>query len=129
MSRIRSKRNATTELKLLSLFRLARLHGWRRDFPLPGKPDFVFPKAKLAVFVDGCFWHGHGCARNLTPKRNAVPWQKKIAGNRSRDKRMTRQLHALGWNVIRVWECLLAKRPQICVRRIQRALLKSDNRS
>lgn len=122
MSRVRSKRNATTELKLISLLRSAQLHGWRRDFPLLGNPDFVFPKAKLVVFVDGCFWHGHGCGRNLKPKRNAMLWQKKIEGNRSRDRRATRQLRRQGWKVVRVWECLLAKRPEICVRRIQRSL-------
>src|SRR5262245_4474504 len=72
MSRVRSKGNATTELKLLKLLRLARLQGWRRNFRLLGNPDFVFPRQKLAVFVDGCFWHGHGCGRNLKPKRNAA---------------------------------------------------------
>src|SRR5260370_11898404 len=77
MSRVRSKRNATTELKLLSLLRLARLSGWRREFPLRGSPDFVFPKVRLAVFVDGCFWHGHTCGRNLPPKRQASLWQGK----------------------------------------------------
>jgi DNA mismatch endonuclease (patch repair protein) len=124
MSLVRSKRNATTELKLLSLLRSAQLRGWRRDFPLLGNPDFVFHKAKLAVFVDGCFWHGHGCGRNLKPKRNALLWQKKIEGNRSRDRRATRQLRQEGWKVVRVWECLLAKRPQACLGRIRQALCR-----
>ena len=69
MSRVRGKGNATTELKLLALLRLARLQGWRRNFPLLGNPDFVFPRQKLAVFVYGRFWHGHGCGRNLKPQR------------------------------------------------------------
>jgi G:T-mismatch repair DNA endonuclease (very short patch repair protein) len=57
-----------------------------------------------------------------------VLWQKKIVGNRSRDERMNRLLHALGWNVVRLWECFLAKQPQMCVRRIQRALSGRYNR-
>jgi DNA mismatch endonuclease, patch repair protein len=123
MSRIRSKRNATTELKLLLLLRSAGLHGWRRNQRLPGNPDFVFPKTKLVVFVDGCFWHGHKCGRNLKPKRNAKSWQQKIQGNRRRDRRVTRTLRATGWRVIRIWECALKKRPESCVRRILRAFV------
>ncbi|MGA2279631.1 MAG: very short patch repair endonuclease [Verrucomicrobiota bacterium] len=125
MSRIRSSRNATTELKLLSLLRAARLRGWRRNYPLPGKPDFTFPKSKLAVFVDGCFWHGHGCGRNLKPKRNAALWRKKIFGNQGRDRQMTRKLCEAGWTVIRIWECKLAKQPAICLKRIERALTRT----
>jgi DNA mismatch endonuclease (patch repair protein) len=123
MSRVRSKRNATTELKLLSLLRTARLRGWRRDFPLLGNPDFVFSKSKLAVFVDGCFWHGHDCGRNLKPKRNEALWRRKFSANRRRDALVTRTLRGAGWQVIRIWECVLARRPESCIRRIQRALV------
>jgi DNA mismatch endonuclease (patch repair protein) len=122
MSRIRSKRNATTELKFISLLRAARLRGWRRNFPLLGKPDFVFQKQNLAVFVDSCFWHGHGCGRNLKPKRNAALWRQKINGNQRRDRRVARTLRSTGWHVIRIWECALVKYPESCIRRIQRAL-------
>ena len=122
MSRVRSKRNATTELKLVSLLRAAGLRGWRRSFSLLGKPDFVFPKAKLAVFVDGCFWHGHDCGRNLTPKRNVALWLRKFDSNKHRDARVTRALRGEGWRVIRIWECALAKHPETCIRRIQRVL-------
>src|SRR5208283_3568744 len=122
MSRIRGKRNASTELKLVSLLRADRMHGWRRNSSLLGKPDFVFPKQKLAVFVDGCFWHGHGCGRNLKPKRNAVLWRQKIGGNQYRDRRVTRTLRSAGWHVIRIWECVLQKRPESCVLKILRAL-------
>lgn len=122
MSRIRGSRNQTTELKLAALLRAARLNGWRRNYPLPGKPDFVFPVGKLAVFVDGCFWHGHDCGRNLKPKKNALAWRNKITGNRRRDQCVSRKLRALGWCVIRIWECNLTKQPNVCVRRIQRAL-------
>jgi DNA mismatch endonuclease, patch repair protein len=122
MSRIRSKRNATTELRLISLLRAARVRGWRRNLPLPGKPDFVFPKSKLAVFVDGCFWHGHGCGRNLKPKRNATLWREKFAANRRRDARVVRELRSAGWRVVRIWECALTRRPDNCLGRIQNAL-------
>lgn len=122
MSRIRSKGNATTELKLISLLRVARLRGWRRNFSLVGKPDFVFPKQKLAVFVDGCFWHGHGCGRNLKPKHNASLWRQKINGNQNRDRRVERTIRSAGWHVIRIWECYLMKHPETCIRRIRHAL-------
>jgi DNA mismatch endonuclease (patch repair protein) len=119
MSRIRSAGNATTELKLLRLLRAARLRGWRRGFPLVGKPDFVFPTPRVVVFVDGCFWHGHGCDRNLTPRRNSRAWRNKIEANRRRDQRVARSLRTHGWRVIRVWECALKTCPEACLRRIR----------
>ena len=118
MSRIRSSQNATTELKFLALLRAARLKGWRRHYPLMGKPDFTFPTLKLAVFIDGCFWHGHNCGRNLTPKRNAGAWQTKIARNKRRDYVVMRELKERGWKAIRIWECALRKKPNHCVRRV-----------
>ena len=124
MSRIRGSRNQTTELKLISLLRKARIHGWRRNYPLPGRPEFVFPNAKLAVFMDGCFWHGHDCGRNLRPKRNAAAWRSKINGNQRRDRRNGRVLRASGWSVCRIWECALAKQSKACLQRIERALDK-----
>jgi DNA mismatch endonuclease (patch repair protein) len=67
------------------------------------RPDFVFPKQRLAVFVDGCFWHG--CPRHGTqPKGNAAFWRKKISGNQIRDKRVNRILRGAGWQVLRIWE-------------------------
>jgi DNA mismatch endonuclease (patch repair protein) len=73
------------------------------------KPDFVFPKLKTAVFVDGCFWHG--CPRHGTqPRTNAAFWRKKIEGNRTRDRRVNRALRARGWEVVRIWEHALARR-------------------
>ena len=85
------------------------------------RPDFVFKQAWLAVFVDGCFWHG--CPRHATkPKSNRAFWQRKLAGNVARDVRVTRTLRRAGWRVIRIWECDLARRPEVCLRRIQRAV-------
>jgi len=122
MARIRSTGNTTTELRLAELMRKAGIAGWRRHYPLLGKPDFAFPKSRLAVFVDGCFWHGHACGRNLRPRRNEKAWQEKICGNRRRDQRIVRALRAEGWWVVRLWECVLAKRPELCIDRIVKAL-------
>lgn len=122
MSRIRSTGNATTELRLVKLLRAAKIVGWRRNYPLHGKPDFAFPTARLAVFVDGCFWHGHICGRNLTPERNAKAWREKIDGNRRRDRRVTRHLRENGWRVVRIWECALRRKPDVALSRIRRIL-------
>lgn len=103
MSRIRSRGNKTTEERLAKLFRTYGIKGWRRHLDLPGKPDFVFRKEKMAVFVDGCFWHG--CPRcKLKPKTNIEYWTKKIRGNRQRDRTTRRHLEGKGWAVIRIWE-------------------------
>jgi DNA mismatch endonuclease (patch repair protein) len=73
------------------------------------RPDFVFPKQRLAVFVDGCFFHG--CPKHATwPKNNAAFWRAKITGNMARDRLQTRLLRAHGWRVIRIWECQLVPR-------------------
>jgi DNA mismatch endonuclease (patch repair protein) len=80
-----------------------RLHA--RD--LPGRPDMVFPRWRAALFVHGCFWHGHGCALFKWPKSNEAFWRTKIEGNRARDARKTDALKAAGWRVGAVWECVL----------------------
>jgi DNA mismatch endonuclease (patch repair protein) len=122
MSRIRSSGNLTTELRLARLLRRHGLTGWRRNSSLPGKPDFIWRAIKVAVFVDGCFWHGHDCDRNLRPKRNADLWQKKIHSNQSRARKVSRILKRDGWTIIRIWECHLEKHPDRCLRRIACAL-------
>jgi DNA mismatch endonuclease (patch repair protein) len=124
MSRIRSTQNATTELRFLALLRRMRIKGWRRNYPLTGKPDFTFPKSKVAVFLDGCFWHGHDCGRNLTPKHNALAWQAKIARNKKRDLVVTNELKKRGWKVMRIWECSLAKQPNYCASRIVHTIIR-----
>ncbi|HLH44961.1 MAG TPA: very short patch repair endonuclease [Bryobacteraceae bacterium] len=95
-----------------------RLH--RPD--LPGKPDLVFPRLKKVVFVHGCFWHGHECARGArTPKANAVYWRAKIARNRSRDATHLKALKARGWRAAVIWECDL-KSPARVAERLARFL-------
>jgi DNA mismatch endonuclease (patch repair protein) len=78
-----------------------RLHP--RD--LPGRPDIVFRSIKKAIFVHGCFWHGHNCAKGLAPKSRLEYWGPKLDANRKRDKKEFTQLKALGWSVMAVWQC------------------------
>ena len=106
MRKVKSSRNKSTELKLIQFFKENRICGWRRNFKLYGKPDFVFPKQRLAIFVDGCFWHGHNC-RNTKPKDNANYWESKINRNKNRDVQVTETLTNKNWTVIRIWECEL----------------------
>ncbi len=122
MARIRGSGNQATELRLIAILRAHRLAGWRRGSTLPGRPDFVFPRERLAVFVDGCFWHG--CPRHATwPKQNAVFWRKKILANRARDRAVGRELRARGWRVLRIWQHALRVRDESAlVGRLRRAL-------
>jgi DNA mismatch endonuclease (patch repair protein) len=101
-------RDTAPELKVRRiLWRLGaryRLH--RKD--LPGKPDIVLPGRKLAIFVHGCFWHGHTCARgSRVPKANRDYWLGKVGRNRARDIETRAKLEAMGWRVLVVWECSL----------------------
>jgi DNA mismatch endonuclease (patch repair protein) len=103
MSRIRSGGNMTTEVAAVKIFRRNGIIGWRRNYPLPGKPDFVFLSARLAVFVDGCFWHR--CPHcNLLPGTNTGYWNPKLARNVRRDREITKKLREKGWRVLRIWE-------------------------
>lgn len=74
---------------------------------LPGRPDLVFPKYGAAVFVNGCFWHGHDCGAFRIPKTRSDFWEAKIMGNRARDARVNLELRRLGWRTFTVWECEL----------------------
>ena len=101
-------RNTTPELFVRSMVHRMgyrfRLH--RKD--LPGMPDLVLPRLKKVIFVHGCFWHGHNCARGARmPKTNAAYWQGKIGRNRERDREHLGALKAAGWGVVIVWECAL----------------------
>ena len=128
MSRIRGHGNKDTELALIKLFRKHRITGWRRGQPVFGKSDFIFRSARLAVFVDGCFWHGCLKHRKI-PAGNRAFWKKKFAANKARDHRVNRELRRIGWRVIRIWEHDLAKRGAACIRKIQTALNSSRSLS
>ncbi len=147
MSRIRSRGNQDTELALARLLRRNKITGWRRHVEIRGgasvrasrlvrslappkafrvRPDFIFPKRRLAIFVDGCFWHA--CPIHATkPKNNAAFWREKLAGNRRRDARVTRTLRRAGWRVLRVWEHELARKNELkLLRRIQKAVRQEN---
>ena len=109
----------TTERKMERLLRHRRILGFRKQWPVAGRPDFAWPKSKVALFVDGCFWHG--CPRCDRPsKTNKTFWKSKIFSNRRRDVRVARRLRNEGWSVLRVWECRINE--ERTVARIIRAL-------
>ncbi len=123
MSRIRSRGNKDTEVALAKLFRRNKITGWRRNQKIFGKPDFVFPKLKLAVFVDGCFWHG--CPKHGTqPKGNRTFWKNKFVRNIARDRLVNRTLRSANWRVLRIWQHELSRRNESrLLRRLLRALI------
>ena len=124
MARIRSHGNRDTELKMIALFRAHGITGWRRRQAVFGKPDFVFRRERVAVFVDGCFWHGCPKPKHAPlPKSRAEWWAAKLDRNKQRDRLVTRTLRREGWRVLRIWECDLktARWPQVA-RRIGKAL-------
>lgn len=104
MSRIRSKDTGPERVVRSLVHRLGfrfRLH--RRD--LPGTPDLAFPSRQKAIFVHGCFWHGHVCKVGKMPKSRTEYWGPKIIENRARDARKRRKLARLGWRSLVIWEC------------------------
>jgi DNA mismatch endonuclease (patch repair protein) len=170
MARIRSRGNRETELALARLLRRAGFTGWRRQREVRSpksevrgpksegrsaragvgsfrvRPDFVFPKQRVAVFVDGCFWHG--CPVHSPPARwlrkSAMPdapgrvrgqgtgrtgkrfWRAKLAANRARDRRVNRALRRAGWRVVRLWEHEL-RAPARCLGRIRVAINRPED--
>lgn len=126
MSRIRGRGNASTEERMRMLLRSAGLSGWRRHCKLSGRPDFVFRQEKVAIFVDGCFWHG--CPTHFkAPVGNAEFWRKKIAGNRERDRAVNRNLRKAGWTVLRIWEHALHSKKRVATTAsIKRALIRAS---
>ena len=111
MSKVRSSGNKSTEIRLIKLFKSAGITGWRRNYPVKGKPDFVFLNCRLAVFVDGCFWHGHDC-RNTRPNDNSEYWIRKRERNMKRDIEVTEKFNQRNWTVLRIWECELKKKSE-----------------
>lgn len=112
MRRIRSKDTSPERTVRSMVHRLGfrfRLH--RKD--LPGKPDLAFPSRKKVIFVNGCFWHGHGC-RSVArkPKTNTEYWVEKIRENKKRDARNRRKLRTMGWETLVIWECETEKDPE-----------------
>jgi DNA mismatch endonuclease (patch repair protein) len=144
MARIRSRGNKETEVALAKLLRTHGVTGWRRQQvicfldtkrragpahptrqggPAKVRADFAFAKQRLAVFVDGCFWHGCRWHCNQ-PVQNAAFWKKKLAANKARDRAVSRELRRQGWTVVRIWEHELRKTSnQQVVEKVRRALI------
>lgn len=126
MKRVRSNGNKSTEIKLIGLMQANRITGWRRHYPVKGHPDFVFLEKRVAIFVDGCFWHGHDC-RNTRPADNADYWQKKRERNMRHDEEITSLFENRGWTVVRIWECELKKKnQQIALEKVLTALANKN---
>jgi len=122
MSAVRSKGNRSTEWRLRSGLVRSGVSGWiLAPLDVFGHPDFAFKQSQVAVFVDGCFWHGcPHCYR--PPKSKKKFWSSKIVQNRRRDRRVNRELAKTGWQVLRIWECQLKKHPGKCIERIRKSL-------
>jgi DNA mismatch endonuclease (patch repair protein) len=130
MSRVRSKGNRQTELRLIELMRERRITGWRRGAKLLGRPDFVWWRERIALFVDGCFWHG--CPKHArVPKSKLDFWAPKLIANKARDRKVNRGLRRAGWRILRIWECALSpRRARLAIARLERILqlpLPGDN--
>ena len=128
MRAIKATGNTTTELSLRLALVRAGLRGWIvRPSRMLGKPDFVFPKKKIAIFADGCFWHGCPHCYHAPVKNNSAYWTEKVKRNRSRDAKTSRQLRADGWRVARFWEHDLKGSPDKVIRRVQDFLAMNEH--
>lgn len=108
MSRIRSE-DTNPEI-VVRKFLYGQGYRYRVHYHVQGKPDIVFPSHRIALFINGCFWHRHGCTLSAIPKTNTQFWQKKLSDNTKRDKNNLNALKELGWHVRVVWECDIEKR-------------------
>ena len=124
MRTVKSKNNKSTELRLIALFQKNGINGWRRNYQVKGHPDFVFLSKRVAIFVDGCFWHGHDC-RNTRPSDNKDYWEKKRARNIKHDAEVSALFEKRRWKVLRIWECELKKRNEEALLEKINALIRS----
>lgn len=129
MAAIRGKGNRTTEWRLRSRMMQSGMKGWKvASNNVARKPDFLFERDRVAVFVDGCFWHGCSLCRNI-PASNHSFWLKKIRSNKDRDTKVTRTLRKIGWRVVRFWEHEIKKNPGECIPSLGVLLKPGRNRS
>lgn len=116
MRKVKAK-NTSPELKLRRLLCDLGFRGYRLHYSkLPGTPDVVFVSRKKAIFVHGCFWHGHDCkAGKNVPRTNQEYWKPKLERNKKRDVEWQNQLRSIGWDVLVVWECQLKFPENVCL--------------
>ncbi|WP_420796326.1 very short patch repair endonuclease [Brevibacillus thermoruber] len=127
MARIKGKNTKPEQLLRKELFRLGLRYRINVK-SLPGKPDIVFPKYKTAVFVNGCFWHGHSdCKYFVLPKTRREWWLRKINETKRRDERNIHELESKGWNVIIIWECEIRNNPKGKARQLYQIITGSVN--
>ena len=124
MSRIR-RRDTAPELLLRRALWAQGLRGYRLDAAsLPGRPDLAWSQQRVAVFVDGAFWHGHPSA--FKAGKSGRYWDEKIVRNMERDRRADEALHEMGWTVIRLWDFEVRRDLETCVRRVMTVILDAD---
>jgi DNA mismatch endonuclease (patch repair protein) len=126
MAKVRSRKNRSTEMRVAACLVRHGLRGWKRDVQnVPGRPDFCFGSRRVAIFVDGCFWHGCPiCKRNVPQSRRRF-WYEKIASNQRRDRKVGRILKSEGYVVIRIWEHALGDNRWMA--RLRSALLRAPD--
>lgn len=109
-------------MRLRAVLAASGIKGWQIQVEeLPGRPDFAFHKKKLAVFVDGCFWHGcPNCYRR--PKSKKGYWDSKVERNKIRDRKNKRTLNRIGWKALRFWEHEVLESPSLCARKLTQVL-------
>ena len=127
MSRIRSK-NTSLEISFKKLLDKNKLSGYKMHPKVLGNPDFVFPKKKLVIFIDGDFWHGYNWKKlhKVPPKKY---WQAKISRTIARDKKYTMQLKKAGWKALRFWEHEIKKNPKKAIMKLKKACYRLNNPS
>jgi DNA mismatch endonuclease, patch repair protein len=120
MSRIKS-RDTAPEMLVRSMLHAMGYRFRLHHRALPGRPDIVLPKYRIALFVHGCFWHRHGCKFSYNPKSRVTFWERKFSQNMKRDRRAVQDLRTLGWKVLTVWECQV-KSPSALAKRMRNVL-------
>jgi DNA mismatch endonuclease (patch repair protein) len=122
MSRSRSRGSGSTERRFRSLLVRSGIRGWKLGHAsgLTGSPDVIFTRGRIAIFLDGCFWHGCRRCRSI-PSTHRTFWMNKIENNRKRDRKVLRALRAKGWKVLRIWEHELRKDSYGVLRKVQHA--------
>ena len=116
------RKDTGPELLLRKYLRDADMGGYRLQWKITGRPDICYPGKKVAIFVNGCFWHRCPNCNPPTPQTNVEYWQNKFKKNVERDQKCIESLSSEGWTVIVVWECEIKKCPQIVIERVRSAI-------